>query len=325
MLIVGIRFASATYFRRTLKLGSIRSGSKSIWCVAENRLKREALISPLRLNLGSVSYLSRWRPPNTSNRNQGLLGLLGTSAIVLAGKGKYVLGALKLTKFASLGSMIVSIGAYSMIFGLPYAVGLVGQLVLHESGHALVLLRMGIPFSPMVFVPFMGAFVNMESSARSAYDMALIAFGGPVLGAIGAGGIALSAHIFNSQLLFALADFGFAINLFNLLPIGMLDGGKICDAISPYVGVAGLGLGGSLIYSGIIANPIFYLVMISGCYNTFMRFYKPQDYPYYYSNTSQFQKGTLTAGYFGLIGSLVAAMAINEKYKRSPEQLRYYY
>ena len=76
----------------------------------------------------------------------------GGSALVLASKGKYILGALKLTKFASLGSMFLSVGAYSMVFGLPYAAGMVGQIVLHESGHALVMKHYGIPFSPMIFM-----------------------------------------------------------------------------------------------------------------------------------------------------------------------------
>ena len=77
------------------------------------------------------------------------------AASVLFGKTKYVLAALKLTKLASLGSMAVTVGTYSMFFGFPYAVGMVGLIAVHEAGHAIAMHQRGIPFSPMVFVPFM--------------------------------------------------------------------------------------------------------------------------------------------------------------------------
>ena len=67
--------------------------------------------------------------------------------------------------------------------------------------------------------------------------LALVAFGGPVLGSVGALGFAGAAHAMDSPLMFALADFGFMINLFNLIPLGMMDGGRICGAISPYAGL----------------------------------------------------------------------------------------
>lgn len=77
----------------------------------------------------------------------------------------------------------------------------------------------GIPFSPMVFLPFMGAVIAMKSHPKDAWQDAIIAFGGPVLGSAGAGALAVGAAMTESQLLYALADFGFMINLFNMLPI----------------------------------------------------------------------------------------------------------
>jgi len=247
-------------------------------------------------------------------------GLLG-GASLLFGKTKYVLAALKLTKFASLGSMILSIGTYSMFFGLPYATGLVGLLLIHETGHALVMRQLGYPFSPMVFVPFVGAVIQMNKNPRDAWDDALVALGGPVLGSMGAAGVAVAAHATNSQLLFALADFGFMVNLFNLLPVGSLDGGRVVSAISPYAGLAGMGLGGAIAYSGAIQNPIFYLVLLSGGYETFQRFYNPHHLPPNYYKITNAQRGAMTTGYFGLILSLLVAMDANQRYRKSPEQL----
>ena len=145
---------------------------------------------------------------------------------MLMGKGKYILGALKLTKFASLGSMLVTVGAYAAFYGFPYALGMTSLILVHESGHALVMKKLGIPFPPMVFVPFMGAAVAMKQRPKDAYEEALVAFGGPILGSVGALGFAGAAHATGSPLLFALADFGFMINLFNLIPLGMMDGGE---------------------------------------------------------------------------------------------------
>jgi len=192
----------------------------------------------------------------------------------------------------------------------------------HETGHALVMLNRGIPFSPMVFMPFVGAVIAMNKRPRDAWEDALVAFGGPVLGSAGAGAVAIGAHMADSQLLYALADFGFMINLFNLLPIGSLDGGRIGGALSPYAGVAGLGIGGLLAYSGQIHNPIFYLILLMGGYETFMRFYDPLAYtPPHYYNITKTQRAAITAGYFGLIMALIVAMDANSRYRKPPEVL----
>jgi Zn-dependent protease len=277
---------------------------------------------PLAVHLGSLSHFSSSdrKPPGGSKIARGV-GIAGTSALVLFGKGKYLLGALKLTKLASLGSMLVSVGTYSMFFGVPYAVGMVGLIVVHEAGHALVMHSKGIPFSPMVLVPFIGATVVMNRGPRDAWEDALVAFGGPVLGSIGAGVVAVGAQMTQSQLLFALADFGFMINLFNLLPIGMMDGGRISSALSPYAGVAGLGLGGLLAFEGVVSNPIFYLILLAGGWETFQRFYNPASVPPNYYRITNGQRMVIMGGYFGLIGALIAAMAFNQRSQKPPEVL----
>jgi Zn-dependent protease len=274
--------------------------------------------------LSSQSNGNRPTGPNPPPRNRLTAGLAtaGTGAAILFGKGKYVLGVLKLTKFASLGSMLVTVGTYSMFFGFPYAVGAVGLIAVHESGHALAMHRLGIPFSPMVFVPFMGAAVAMKKQPKDAYQEALVAFGGPYLGTAGAVGVNLAATATGSDLLFALSDFGYMINLFNMLPIGMMDGGRICGAFSPYAGIAGLGAGGALIYNDLIHNPIFYIIMLAGAWETFSRFYYPNSMPPNYYKITGAQRSMITAGYFGLVVFLFGAMSQNRKKLKSPEVLR---
>jgi Zn-dependent protease len=148
--------------------------------------------------------------------------VLGTGALVLWGKGKYILAALKLTKFASLASMFVSVWAYSMFFGLPFAAGMVGLILVHETGHALVMYKRGIEFSPMVFVPFVGAAISMNRAPHDAWEEALVAFGGPALGSLAAIGCSVAGYASDSQFFYALADFGYMVNLFNMLPVGMM-------------------------------------------------------------------------------------------------------
>lgn len=94
------------------------------------------------------------------------LALAGLTLSAVMGKAKYVLVALKLTKAAPLASMVLSSAAYSMIFGWPYACGMVGLIFFHECGHAIVMRHYGVPFSPMVFIPFMGAVISMEENPR---------------------------------------------------------------------------------------------------------------------------------------------------------------
>jgi len=246
---------------------------------------------------------------------------LGTGALLLFGKTKYILGALKLTKLASLGSMVLTIGTYSMFFGLPYAAGMVGLITIHEAGHALVMMQRGIPFSPMVFIPFVGAAVTMNRYPRDAWEDAMIAFGGPVLGSIGAAGVAVVGHSTDSQLLYALGDFGFMINLFNLMPIGSMDGGRIAGALSPYAGLAGLGLGGWMVWNGFVSNPIMYLILLAGGWESYQRFANPHLLPPNYYKITPIQRTMIAGGYFGLIGALLIATDLNNRRRKPPEVL----
>ena len=280
---------------------------------------------------GSLAYFSSNMPrpppppPPPSKKNGrslgNMAGMVGTGGLVLFGKTKYILAALKLTKLAPLGSMLLSVGAYSMFFGLPYATGVVGLILVHEIGHAAVMHKLGIPFSPMVFIPFMGAVIATKERPRNCLEDAKVAFGGPVLGSIGAGVVAVAGHSIDSQLLITLADFGLMINLFNLLPLGSMDGGRIAGALSPYMNVAGVGMGVGLAYTGVIHNPIFYLILMAGGYETFQRFYNPGAIPPNFYAITPMQRAAIGLGYVGLIGGLALAMDINGRYKKTPEVL----
>jgi len=134
--------------------------------------------------------------------------------------GKLALLALKGGKFAGTAiTMIISIGAYSLFFGWPFAAIFVLLLLVHEMGHVIQLKREGIDASAPMFIPFLGAAVAMREMPRNALVEARVGLAGPILGTVGGlvvYGMALQYH---SDLLMASAFTAFFLNLFNLLPI----------------------------------------------------------------------------------------------------------
>ena len=251
----------------------------------------------------------------------GRVGALFGLAAVALGKFKYVLVALKLTKLAPVLSMVASSLAYSAIFGPAYGCGMVGLIFVHECGHILAMRYYGLPFSPMLFIPFVGAVIQMQKLPATAAQSAVVALAGPVVGGVAAGATAFAGHATGSQLLMALGDWGFMINLFNLLPIGGLDGGRVADALHPALPAIGLVGGVGLAASGAIANPIFYLVLLSGALQVGGQLFGfSQPPPAHYRMTGGPMIATALA-YVGCIGSLVAGMALNNVGRKSPRRI----
>ena len=166
----------------------------------------------------------------------------------------------KLKLLTTGGTAIVSVLAYTLWFGLPFAVGLVLLIFVHEMGHVIQLRREGVPASAPMFIPFFGAVVAMRSMPDDALAEARVGLAGPVLGTAGAAVCLGLAEVFDSDLLRALAYFGFLINLFNLLPVVPLDGGRAMAAMAPTVWFAGLGV---IVFLALLTHSIF-LFLIAG-------------------------------------------------------------
>jgi len=151
--------------------------------------------------------------------------------------------ALLLLKVKFLGTaltMLVSIGAYALLFPVWFAVGIVVLIWVHEMGHVLQLKREGIEASAPMFIPFIGAFVAMKQMPKDALAEARVGLAGPVLGTLaGIATLGLYAATQNPVFL-GLAYFNFIINLFNLAPLLPLDGGRAVGAMSPVFQFLGL-------------------------------------------------------------------------------------
>jgi Zn-dependent protease len=197
-------------------------------------------------------------------------GIAVGAAVLLATKGKFLLLALpKLKLFSTSASMLVSVVAYQLIFGWAFAVGFVLLLLLHELGHVFQLRREGIEASAPMFIPFLGAVISAKSLGNDAAAEARVGLAGPILGSI-ATLVPLGIWLATGEEFWrALAYIGFLINLFNLLPVLPLDGGRAMAAISPWVWLAG--------FAGLVAmlfffpNPILLLVVVFGGIETWRR------------------------------------------------------
>jgi Zn-dependent protease len=191
-----------------------------------------------------------------------LAGALAALAALLA-KAKALIFLLpKLKLLATFGSMLVSIAAYGLFFGLPFALGLVLLLFLHEIGHVIQLRREGIKVSAPMFIPFLGAVISAKSMGKDAAAEARVGLAGPVLGTL-ASLVPLAVWLLTgSDFWRALAYIGFVLNLFNLLPVVPLDGGRAMAALSPAVWL--VGLAGLIALTIFYPSPILLLILIFG-------------------------------------------------------------
>jgi Zn-dependent protease len=204
--------------------------------------------------------------------------------------------------------MLVSIAAYSLIWGWKFAVGFVALIFVHEMGHVLQLRREGVKASAPMFIPFMGAVIWAKSLGENALAEARVGLAGPVLGSLGAAALIPVASATGNDLYQALAFTGFFLNLFNLLPVVPLDGGRAMAALSPvmwFVGFAGLV---ALLF--VFPNPIMLLILIFGGLETWRRWQerKSGENTDYYK-VSPRNRALVAIVYLGLIALLAFGMS----------------
>src|SRR5919204_4933167 len=205
--------------------------------------------------------------PFGPERKPLLKRLLGGLAVIGAALAKFAgtlkAGLLLLPKLKLLttsGSMLVPVAAYSLIWGWSFAVGFVVLLFVHEMGHVIQLRREGVPASAPVFIPFLGAAVWARSLGGNALAEARVGLAGPVLGTAGAAALVPVAKATGSDFWYALAFTGFFLNLFNLLPVVPLDGGRAFAAMAPWMWFAGFFAIVVLVF--VWPNPIIVLIAV---------------------------------------------------------------
>src|SRR5919204_3202814 len=133
--------------------------------------------------------------------------------------------------FAKFGLVFVSVGGYALIWGWRFAIGFVLLILVHELGHFVEGRRQGFRPSLPTFIPFFGAYVSFRDERINPWQHALISLAGPFAGGVGAAAVWAYGEASGSRLLQALGYVGFLLNLFNLIPIGFLDGGAVARSI----------------------------------------------------------------------------------------------
>jgi Zn-dependent protease len=149
--------------------------------------------------------------------------------VFLATKGKLLL--LGLTKGSTFLSMLAAVGVYWTVWGLPFALGFVVAIYVHEMGHVAALRYYGIAATAPMFIPGLGAFIRLKQPTLNARESARIGLAGPLWG-LGASAAAYAVSVAGGSGLWAAIGHTSAwLNLFNLLPIWQLDGGRAFSAM----------------------------------------------------------------------------------------------
>lgn len=195
------------------------------------------------------------------------------------------------------GSIVVTIVAYATKFRLGLVVGFVLITLIHEIGHAVVIRAKGLRAGWMVFIPFIGGAVTTKGQPRSAYDDAQIGLAGPIAGTA-ASLVALQVFKWgNNPLYLLIALCGFILNLINLLPIGMLDGGRISGAVTKWMWV----FGGAILTYKVIKqpNPLLIVILILAVFQVYASIVREGEGSFY--EITGIQRGAIAVAYFSLV------------------------
>jgi Zn-dependent protease len=216
---------------------------------------------------------ARGAAATAGNLRRRITGALAAVAALIAKFFAAIKGALlflpKLKLLTTAGTALVSVAAYSLFWGWTFAAGFVVLLFVHEMGHVIQLRREGIKASAPMFVPFLGALIAAKSLGENALAEARVGLAGPVLGTVGAGVCLAIGEATNSDLFRALAYVGFFLNLFNLLPVVPLDGGRAMAAMAPWMWF--LGFGALVAMALLFPNPILLIIVVFGGLETWRR------------------------------------------------------
>jgi Zn-dependent protease len=207
-------------------------------------------------------------PPRSGFRRVATPIFLALVALLKWGKALLLLLP-KAKLLTTSASMLVSVAAYALIWGWRFAAGFVALLFIHEMGHYIQLRREGVKPSGMLFIPFLGAAVGTRSLGGSALAEARVGLAGPILGSLATAALIPLALSSDDDFWRALAFTGFFLNLFNLLPVVPLDGGRAMAAMAPWMWFVGFGV--MVLMLLVWPNPILLLIVLLGGFETYRR------------------------------------------------------
>ena len=242
--------------------------------------------------------------PKKSNKT-AIGAVIGVIALLLA-KSKGILVLLKGLSsgkvLLSLGSMLAMVWVLARESGWWFGVGFVLMLLIHELGHGWAIKREGLSAGYPIFIPFLGAMIALKGQPRNSLVEARIAIAGPMAGTAAALG-ATSLYLATDQRLYlAIAYSGYFLNLFNLVPISPLDGGRVAKMFSRRIWILGLAL-----LAGLALVHLSIPLIIIGLF-ALMNSLRPQPPGPDEHEVSQRDRVNMAANYFGLAAFLAVGM-----------------
>ena len=271
-------------------------GARQAW------LKALELVPPdseqYRLTMARVENIDlQLSDKSTWEKRFAKLGSIGTALFVALSKGKLLL--LGLTKLSTFASMLAFFAVYWSLFGWRFALGFVLSIYIHEMGHVMALRRYNIAASAPMFIPFFGAFVRMKQYPGNVGEDARVGLAGPIWGLGSAIAAWLAAIATGLPVWYAIAHTAAWLNLFNLLPIWQLDGGRGFRALTrKQRAIAGVVAIGIWAFSH---QTILLLIALGAGYRLFSRDYPAED------------DNVILMQYVGLIVLLSMLMAMTDR------------
>jgi Zn-dependent protease len=267
---------------------------------------------PTQFHVDQPPPLRLPQPPTAWERIKKSLGPIALVVVLLLKYGAKLKFVVPLLKFIPAvlktgGSMVVTIWVYALAWGVWFAIGFVLLIFVHELGHLVAARRIGLKVGLPVFIPFMGAFIALQEAPKDAWVEAQVGIGGPLLGTVGAIACEGLYLLTGNPMFRALAYTGFFLNLFNLAPIGFLDGGRIVTALSPWLWLVGAAVVGLLLIQSF--NFILLVILVMSLPRLFSLFRKRTEEEQRYFEVTPARRWAMAGMYFGLIGLLVIGMS----------------
>ena len=196
------------------------------------------------------------------------------------------------------GSFVVTIAAYATQYPFGLVTGFVVITLIHEIGHAVAIRAKGLRAGYMVFIPFIGGAVTLKDQPRTVFDDAIIGLAGPFFGTMATLAVLQIYKWTSDPLYLYIAFMGFALNLINMVPIGMLDGGRISAAITKWMWVIG---GGAIVYKVVDQpNPLFILIAVLAAFQVYASIVREKTDPHFYEISGS-QRAAIAVLYFALV------------------------
>jgi Zn-dependent protease len=205
-------------------------------------------------------------PPRAENQWAKRLGPVGVLALLLAKAKTVLLFAFKLKFLVSLAAFI---GVYWTLYGPKFGIGFALLILVHEMGHFIDVKRRGLPAEMPVFLTGLGAYVKWQALGVSLETRAAVSLAGPLAGCAASAACALIWWKTGDGVWAALARSSAWLNVLNLIPVWMLDGGQAAQAVGRIGRL--LILAASLALWLLLGEKVFILVALGAGVRTFIK------------------------------------------------------